>query len=95
MKIYVLIITNYKQIPVLQDEKGSRSPATEPMIGSLIYVRSALEGGAIFEGECQAAIRIGRGVVQQTAPELFAEGGDLAVLLLQNPEKVHYANKFS
>ena len=52
---------------------------------------SALEGGAIFESEHQAAIRIGRGVVQQTAPELFAEGGDLAILLLQNPEKVHHA----
>ena len=47
---------------------------------------SALEGGAVFEGEGQAAIRVGRGVVQQAAPELFAEGGDLAVLLLQNPE---------
>ena len=35
---------------------------------------SALEGGAIFEGEVQAAIRVGRGVVQQAAPELFAEG---------------------
>ena len=45
---------------------------------------SALEGGAIFEGEGQAAIRVGRGVVQQAAPELFAEGGDLAVLLLQD-----------
>ena len=42
---------------------------------------SALEGGAIFEGEVQAAIRVGRGVVQQAAPELFAEGGDLAVML--------------
>ena len=42
---------------------------------------SALEGGAVFEGKSQAAIRIGRGVVQQAAPELFAEGGDLAVLL--------------
>ena len=30
---------------------------------------SALEGGAIFEGEVQAAIRVGRGVVQQAAPE--------------------------
>ena len=49
---------------------------------------SALEGGAIFEGEGQAAIRVGRGVVQQAAPELFAEGGDLAILLLQNPEEV-------
>ena len=45
---------------------------------------SALEGGAIFEGEVQAAIRVGRGVVQQAAPELFAEGGDLAVLLFQD-----------
>ena len=42
---------------------------------------SALEGGAVFEGEGQAAIRIGRGIIQQAAPELFAEGGDLAVLL--------------
>jgi len=49
---------------------------------------SAFEGGAVFEGEGQAAIRVGRGVVQQAAPELFAEGGDLAVLLLENPEKV-------
>ena len=49
---------------------------------------SALEGGAIFEGEVQAAIRVGRGVVQQAAPELFTEGGDLAVLLLQDAEKV-------
>ena len=45
---------------------------------------SALEAGAVFEGEGQAAIRVGRGVVQQAAPELFAEGGDLAVLLLQD-----------
>ena len=30
---------------------------------------SALEGGAVFEGEGQAAIRVGRGVVQQAAPE--------------------------
>ena len=49
---------------------------------------SALEGGAVFEGEGQAAIRVGCGVVQQAAPELFAEGGDLAVLLLQNQEEV-------
>ena len=42
---------------------------------------SALEAGAVFEGEGQAAIRIGRGIIQQAAPELFAEGGDLAVLL--------------
>ena len=49
---------------------------------------SALEGGAVFEGEGQAAIRVGRGVVQQAAPELLAEGGDLAVLLLENPEEV-------
>ena len=49
---------------------------------------SALEGGAVFEGEGQAAIRIGCGVVQQAAPELLAEGGDLAVLLLQNAEEV-------
>ncbi len=49
---------------------------------------SALESGAVFECECQAAIRVGRGVVQQAAPELFAEDGDLAVLLFQNPEEV-------
>ena len=56
---------------------------------------SALEGGAIFEGEVQAAIRVGRGVVQQAAPELFAEGGDLTVLMLQNPEEVlHHAAPF-
>ena len=42
---------------------------------------SALKGGAVFEGEGQAAIRVGCGVVQQATPELFAEGGDLAVLL--------------
>ena len=51
---------------------------------------SALEGGAIFEGEVQAAIRVGRGVVQQAAPELFAEGGDLAVLLFQDSEEVFH-----
>ena len=49
---------------------------------------SALKDGAVFEGEGQAAIRVGRGVVQQAAPELFAEGGNLAVLLFQNPEEV-------
>jgi hypothetical protein len=49
---------------------------------------SALEGRAVFEGEGQAAIRVGRCVVQQAAPELFTEGGDLAVLLFQNPEEV-------
>ena len=49
---------------------------------------SALEGGAVFEGEGQATICVGRGVVQQAAPELLAEGGDLAVLLFQNPEEV-------
>ncbi len=49
---------------------------------------SALEGGAIFEGEGQAAIRVGRGVVQQAAPELFIEGGDFAVLLFQDSEEV-------
>ena len=42
---------------------------------------SALKGGAIFESERQAAIRVGCGIVQQAAPELFTEGGDLAVLL--------------
>ena len=49
---------------------------------------SALKGGAIFESERQAAIRVGCGIVQQNTPELFTEGGDLAVLLLQNPEEV-------
>ena len=49
---------------------------------------SALEGRAVFEGEGQAAIRVGRGEVQQAAPELLAEGGDLAVLLLQDAEEV-------
>ena len=49
---------------------------------------SALKGGAIFESEGQATIRVGRCVLQQAAPELFAEDGDLAVLLLQNPEKI-------
>ena len=58
------------------------------MIGSVVFTGSALEGGAVFEGEGQAAIRVGRGVVQQAAPELFAEDGDLAVLLFQNPEEV-------
>ena len=38
---------------------------------------SALEGGAVFESEHQAAIRIGRSIVQQAAPELFVESGDL------------------
>ena len=56
---------------------------------------SALEGGAVLEGESQAAIRIGRGVVQQATPELFAEGGNLAVLLFQNSEEVlHRAAPF-
>lgn len=32
---------------------------------------SAFEGGAVFEGESQAAIRIGRGIIQQAAPRLF------------------------
>ena len=50
---------------------------------------SALEGGAVFEGEGQAAIRVGCGVVQQAAPELFTEGRDLAVLLLQDAELVY------
>lgn len=49
---------------------------------------SALEGGAVFESERQAVIRVGCGVVQQAAPELFAEGGNLAILLFQNPEEV-------
>ena len=49
---------------------------------------SALEGRAVFEGEGQAAIRVGRGIIQQAAPELLTEGGDLAVLLFQNPEEV-------
>ena len=47
---------------------------------------SALEGGAVFECKGQAAIRVCRGVVQQAAPELFTEGGDLAVLLFQDAE---------
>ena len=55
---------------------------------------SALEGGAVFESEGQAAIRVGRGVIQQAAPELFAEGGDLAVLLFQNPEEVLHCNRY-
>ena len=56
---------------------------------------SALESGAVFECECQAAIRVGCGVVQQAAPELFAEGGDLAVLLLENSEEVlHHTTPF-
>ena len=56
---------------------------------------SALEGRAVFEGERQAAIRVGCGVVQQAAPELFAEGGNLAVLMFQNPEEVlHHAALF-
>ena len=38
---------------------------------------SALEGGAVLEGEGQAAIRVGRGIIQQAAPERFAEGGAL------------------
>ena len=42
---------------------------------------SALEGGAVFEGERQAAISVGRGVVQQSAPERFTEDGDPANLL--------------
>ena len=54
----------------------------------MLFPGSALEGGAVFEGEGQAAIRVSRGVVQQAAPELLAEGGDLAVLLLENPEEV-------
>ena len=67
----------------------------KPMIGSLHLPGSAFEGGAVFESEGQAAIRVGRGVVQQTAPELFAEGGNLAVLLFQNPEEVlHRAAPF-
>ena len=53
---------------------------------------SALEGRAVFEGEGQAAIRVGRGIVHQTAPELFAEGGNLAVLLFQNSEEVLHHN---
>ena len=54
----------------------------------MLFPGSALEGGAVFEGEGQAAIRVGCGVVQQAAPELFAEGADLAVLLLQDVEEV-------
>ena len=67
----------------------------KPMIGSLHLPGSALEGGAVFESEGQAAIRVGRGVVQQAAPELFAEGSNLAVLMFQNPEEVlHHATPF-
>jgi hypothetical protein len=47
----------------------------------LLFPGSALEGGAVFESEGQAAIRVGRGVVQQAAPELFVEGGDIVVLI--------------
>ena len=42
---------------------------------------SALKGGAVFKREGQASVSVGCGVVQQAAPELFAEGGDLAVML--------------
>ena len=49
---------------------------------------SALEGGAVFKREGQASVSVSRGVVQQAAPELFAEGGDLAILLLQDTEEV-------
>ena len=49
---------------------------------------SAIEGGAVFEGESQAAIHIGRGVAQLATPELFPEGGNLVVLLFQNSEEV-------
>ena len=48
---------------------------------------SALEGGAVFEGEGQAAIRVGRGVVQQAAPErqgtvaVIAETKDIKSLI--------------
>jgi len=34
----------------------------------LLLPGSALEGGAVFEREGQAAIRVGRGVVQQLLP---------------------------
>ena len=52
---------------------------------------SALEGGAVFEGEGQASVSVGRGVIQQPAPELFAEGGDFAVLPFQDSEEVRSA----
>ena len=53
-----------------------------------IYPGSALEGGAVFKREGQASVSVGRGVVQQPAPELLVEGGNLAVLLFQNPEEI-------
>ena len=37
----------------------------------MLLPSSALKGGAVFEGERQATIRVGRGVVQQASPEAF------------------------
>ena len=74
-------------------------PVTEMIIrlsGACFLSGSALDGGAGSDGEGQAAIRLGRGVVQQAAPEILVEGGDLAVLLFQNPEEVlHRATPIS
>ena len=41
---------------------------------------SAIDGLTVFEGEGQAAICVGRGVVQQPAPELLTECGTLSCL---------------
>ena len=54
------------------------------MIGSADLSGPALKGRAGFEGAGHEAIRAGRDIVQQVAPELFAEGVDLAVLLDQD-----------
>ena len=48
---------------------------------------SALEGGAVFEGEGQAAIRVGRGVVQQAAPK--RQGTVNAKIEEIGPRKAH------
>ena len=53
---------------------------------------SALEGGAVFEGEGQAAIRVGRGVVQQAAPE--RQGMVLCAQLFVSTETVPCLSKF-
>ena len=44
--------------------------------------------GTCPRDSCQAAISIIRGVVRQAASELLVEGGNLAVLMFQNPEEV-------
>jgi len=49
---------------------------------------SALEGGVVFGDKGPVAIRVSRGAIQQTAPELFAEFGELAILLFQDAEEV-------